>query len=527
MSAGTSTNARRGVSPVRKPTVAPRKKPGGVPKLPPPRPRRKLPDPRPKPPVKRPKPKPKNPKWPTRDPKRKPWTPPKDPLDKVPRGKGWWKKTPFNWKKAFGRGAGIAGAGAWIYTVWPSELKGLREAGWSLCCAQPGRLDVYFLNNQLNTGGCGNPPMGLCGTGGQPFNGPWPVAIPAPSPNGDLGGVLHIGQIDANPLRATWKQTWMRPSHPAAQPDYPGVPLEPAIRGWPWPLWPGLPDWYIPKTPLEPDGPPFGKPDVRPRPRPRPKPKPKPKPRPDGAVKDVPVLEVTPDGVTVTNHERKPPGKHEREKKTQPLPKKYANQWMKILGFAGKITEFDDLVSALYNGLPSSLTRWRGRDGVWRQRDATTADRVQRLFDYVGRVDMKKAIDFAVKAAGEVAKNELEDLALGKLGRLQAQAGRTFNASRSHAISKMTGFDKNSWEIRKAHEKAEFQKWWKGGAKVAAPLSHGRGFQARWYWATKVNKDGELSYVWTERPKTQIPWYRQTQKIGDRTYTRYSASRGY
>lgn len=423
------------------------------------------------------------------------------------------------------RGYGMIGAGIWLYYLASYELRDMRLAGWTRCCKHGGALDVYWLNNQNNNGGCtGSPPSGLCGTGAQPFTGPWPAAIPAPSPTGNLGGVLHIGTLEPSGTRATWKETWMRPSRPVAQGPYPGVPLDPATKTWPWPYAPTLPQWWAVPWPLAPAPMPIAPPNVRPRPRPRPLPKPRPEASPSIAPNavNIPVVEISPESPfpTLRDHRREPPDGRTRERKKR-LSVPYSGAWRKLLAAVGTFTEFDDLVKALYAGLPTRLTRWRGRDGVWRQRDATTASRTRRLFDYIGSVNLEKAIDFAIKAAGEVAKNQLQDYLLGKLGQQMQQAGKNFNHSRGVTISRMADLSEAEWEARKQAERIAFERWWQHeGAKT----KHGQG---RWYWAKEYFKDGTYRWVQKERPKTQIPWYRHTYSYYGTDRTAYKPQRGY
>ena len=61
-------------------------------------------------------------------------------------------------------------------------------------------------------------------------------------------------------------------------------------------------------------------------------------------------------------------------------------------GAIGSYTEVDDTVAALYKGLPWKLRRWRGRDGVWRDRDITSVDRAKRLYQLLGQLDVQKGV---------------------------------------------------------------------------------------------------------------------------------------
>ena len=67
------------------------------------------------------------------------------------------------------------------------------------------------------------------------------------------------------------------------------------------------------------------------------------------------------------------------------------------------------MVAAIYRALPWQLRRWRGRDGVWRERDITTKDRMERIYSSIGSLSVKKAVD-------NLIQDYLTDMAFGKVG---------------------------------------------------------------------------------------------------------------
>lgn len=144
-------------------------------------------------------------------------------------------------------------------------------------------------------------------------------------------------------------------------------------------------------------------------------------------------------------HREVPPGPKEKEKKSDPLHGGKAAAWLKGMGFViNGFTETDDVVRAVYNSLPWQERRWKGRDGVWRDRDLYTHDKMARIMLLAERVDTAKMID-------NITKTLLIDQMGGFLGRMNKAAIRAnpYYAAK-HGWQQGQRLTKANWEKLKA-----------------------------------------------------------------------------
>lgn len=333
----------------------------------------------------------------------------------------------------------------------------------------------------------------------------------------NLGQTVFFGPATSGGTRMTYTECWSRPDAPSG--TYPSPVKVPYLR--PLPLeWPDMPpDWWVPRVdPLAPEGPavappvdhrrpyPNGDPLGDPEADPRTEPTTEPYSPPVTRVIDVPSIDIKVDGpsvvITPDVHTRRPPKPREREKKKR-LSSHVSYQWLNVLANGiGKYMEVDDVVAAIYKGLPWQVRRWRGRDGVWRDRDPSTATRLKRLYSDLGKLDIETAIT-------EVIKNEMTDQALGRVGSaLKKKAGELLPGS----IGFQTGGSKirENWDTvydrlkkeaaaKKHYEKQKYKRW--------VSLGMGGG--------------GYLE----EKPQgvTEIPWFRKEGR--DLTKTGYYGTR--
>lgn len=292
-------------------------------------------------------------------------------------------------------------------------------------------------------------------------------------------------------------QTYPVPNGPL-DPEH---PLDPKIR--PLPLRPELPYPYplsddpLPYTPFPLD---------KPLPEPRNDPDlPNPwEPLPEWPIPlvDVPSIDLTPgDELTDGKHERKPPDPPDREKKKR-LGKSKSDRWLWVLdNIIGNFTETDDVVSAVYKGLPWKYRRWKGRDGVWRDRDANTASRLQRLYKLIGKLDVDVAVD-------EIIKNEMSDKAFGKVGNRLKK--KTRELADEGLWGSFQGLARNPNRFNKSWEEV-YKKLKTDAAKREREKGH------NWYYSKQYDqKTNRWVGVWKQRPMTQIPWYRVRSNF-DRT----------
>ena len=501
------TSASRRAKPLPRVKPTPRRDP----RLPPARPR-KPPRRDPHPSRPRPKVRPKSPRVPV-----KPWVLPKDPIAGVPGGTAKWRKFARRFPIArLMRNNWLIGAGMFTAALVAGKFQqapDLTGGGFTLCCDIGGPYQTFRSTTTNNPNPCGA--FTACGTGGQVFTNDWPC--PIPETVAGQGQVIYIGQKTTGGIRSTHRQVWSRPAVPGK--GWPGIPAVPywiPVIGFPWPL---VEPWDVRRPSNKPS------PDVKPRARPRPRNQPRPDPYPSRPPVSrvevpqlhVPAIEVGPEGVSLTRHERRPPDDRERERKRR-LTNTQSNGWMKALGFVGTYTELDDFVAALYKSLPMKYRRWRGRDGVWRDRDHTTALRAKRLFEYIGKANIKQAVDFVIEGTKNVIKEELQDRLFGAIGNAGKKSAKErgeeglWNSIQSPGQISQMAKGNAWWERRKQVEREAFEAWWKAGAAVARPLPEGKGAQARTYWDRVQDKNGNWGWVRKERGRTEIPWYRKTAR---------------
>lgn len=219
-----------------------------------------------------------------------------------------------------------------------------------------------------------------------------PINIPALDPN---SVPIGVPVPTPHPIPVPWL--------PGIKPNPDRVPSERSDNG-PVPK----PDPWAPRpepvSPFPPEKP------FPPNPRPDPGGRPKPPVDPyvpsvdidTGAISNNPLITPRPG-----RHYKRPPGSNEREKKTTENPGAYYRILNGIVGFAG---EAGDVVEAVYDALPKSETRWKGRDGKWRDRDYGPIEKAKRIFNNLDKLDVDKAIE-------NIIANEAEDRLIGGLSK--------------------------------------------------------------------------------------------------------------
>jgi len=304
-------------------------------------------------------------------------------------------------------------------------------------------------------------------------------------------------------IRMNYTEKWRRLGGGPAT----SFPYESAVVPSDWPLQ--LPQWLWPWIdPLAPEPPPLA-PPIRPgwpAPDPIPDPYGNPQPQPDPGPGDntgdttgtsVPSITIDiggppykgPPDVTDEPHILQPPDKRDRERKKRVG----GAAWLRFLNRTiGSFTETDDIVANIYRALPWRYRRWRGRDGVWRERDADTASRLVRLYDLFGKVDISQAIQ-------NLIKNEVSDRAYGWVGRKLKQRARELGNAGLWPGSR--GFQSGghrlteyNWDVMYAQLKA----------KAAREVLQHRKVRHAQRWNPKTQE-----WEWYDIlvPVTQIPWF--------------------
>lgn len=310
-------------------------------------------------------------------------------------------------------------------------------------------------------------------------------------------------------------------------PRYRTKPME----GWYYPTDPGMLPEMRPETPpllLPPELPypyPYSDPPLPwtpPLERPLPEPKPdydrppwrRSDPEPDPLSRDLPDIEYIPgDELVPGKHERLPPEPPDKEKKKRLRPSdSYA--WLRHLDkLIGQFTEIDDSVSAVYKGLPWQYRRWKGRDGVWRDRDINTKTRLERLYSLIGKLDIQTAIK-------ELVKNELTDRAFGTVGRKLQK--KTRELADEGLWGGFQGLGQNPNRFNKSWEEV-YEKLKKDATEREQRL----GLNHNWFYSKHYDEvTNTWKGVWKQRPITQIPWYRQRSDY-DRTVNLTGQKTGY
>jgi len=236
---------------------------------------------------------------------------------------------------------------------------------------------------------------------------------------------------------------------------------------------------------------------------------------PVGRVIDEPSIDIKGrTGVDTGYHRPERPDKHDREKKKR-LRTSVAYGWLKVLeGKLGKYTELDDTVAAIYKGLPWQVRRWRGRDGVWRDRDPSTRTRLSRLYDEIGRLDIEKAVI-------EVIKNEVTDRAIGAVGnrlkkfageKLPGQIGFQTGGSRISELWHEVYYKALKEKAAKKHyEKQTYVKW----VKVYVRRSYGYNKTTGKYY--EIPPHFEKQPVNIRQGVTEVPWFRKKGRLLTKT----------
>lgn len=305
-----------------------------------------------------------------------------------------------------------------------------------------------------------------------------------------------LGDFKASATRVVraygFRQRWDRDTTvpvPSYTPPSKGIYIPPDPLEMPYP-YPFAPAPYPVNPPLTR---PSQEPGVSPQPQPQPQPRPAPRPVPVpvGAIAPIPSINYRPgERPEAGYHERRPPTDHEAEKKKRLKPGTSV-AWLQFMNQAvGSYTEMDDTIAALYKGLPWHLRRWRGRDGVWRDRDIRSDTRAKRLFDLLGQLDVEKAIE-------EVIKQELTDAAFGTVGNKLKQKAKDLGDQGLWPSA--TGFQTGGAKRHETWEEA-YEKLRKEGAEKV---------KTRQYTVKIRVGPGLYRYETRTRPVTQIPWFKQ------------------
>lgn len=166
-------------------------------------------------------------------------------------------------------------------------------------------------------------------------------------------------------------------------------------------------------------------------------------------------------------------------------------EWMAFLEkVGGSYMEVDDYVAALYKGIPWKYRRWRGRDGVWRDRDITSADRAFRIGQYFDQYNISAGLK-------ELAQMYLTDKAFGKVGQALKNKTRELGNEGIWGGARGAGagvpLNRQDEEARKklVRERYEANK------------------KDRFYWKTEYWETGGYLRRKVSRPDTEIPWFRR------------------
>jgi len=388
-----------------------------------------------------------------------------------------------------------------LYQWWTQEREdySLAAGGWHKCCSIPTTEEINARNGPFSVS-AGTAPfpncqgIGLCGTIGQVPSGPWPGDIPSFGPfttgSSYRSQALYIGFLNPAGTRMTYVEGYKRTvkRQGVVNPD---VPTE-------WPSLPVIVHWPTPPTEL-PYPYPYSEPPpiVRRRPEPEPAPEPAPAPEvPPGGQPGVGWSPTDPGGMPVpVIHPIQPPPPGDVEKKKRIKPGVSPAWWGFLARTGGSFMEVDDYVSAIYRALPWKLRRWRGRDGVWRDRAANTADRLKVLYDNLGELSIQDAVI-------NLIKNEGNDRAWGYVGnKLKTRARELGDAglwSGLRGPGAGTPLNKDQWDAQKARTQEEWRQ------RIA------RGEYHNWYSTRSYNpQTNRWERQMHQRPVTAIPWYRQ------------------
>ena len=181
-----------------------------------------------------------------------------------------------------------------------------------------------------------------------------------------------------------------------------------------------------------------------------------------------------------------------KERKRRLPPSKVLALGQGMMKAFGKYTEADDFIKAIYKALPWQIRRWRGRDGIWRDRHWTTDQRAGAIFQYNDQLNVAEAIN-------NYMSDQANDAVAGKYGNMQSkQYGKVGTG--------LTGAMQGDRQKQQVWDDAE-KKW-----KRSQPLPV-REFK-RWVKAP----NGKWRLITDHRPARTIPWLRTKN---DQGYTRY------
>lgn len=352
----------------------------------------------------------------------------------------------------------------------------------------------------------------------EPMYEPEPYLIPTTVPMG-------VPSIAPWQLPHEWPVNAPSPD-PNSVPRSPNVPRQPDPLPRPFPeVRPDYPVWPFPTpNPL-----PHPKPNPKPKPEPFPQPKPGENPGTNPNPEEVPISEpgpipVSPPGAHIppslpaleteikpegslhpysSPHELRKPYSHEKERKKR-LPQEAIYQLgLGMMRKFGKFTEADDWAKAVYKALPWRIRRWRGRDGIWRDRDANTITRLSRIYEYAHDINVSEAIknimvDNAIdKAGGKFGKSLAKATAKNGVGLTGPQTGEKMKQQIWDDAAK-------KWKRSQPVPQRTYRQWEKVDQNKLYTDPNGdiRSYTGRrWRLTDRV------------RPNTQIPWYQyQTDK---------------
>lgn len=280
-----------------------------------------------------------------------------------------------------------------------------------------------------------------------------------------------------------------RPHPNSPSPVWPFPGISPDVVPGPWPDTPPVGP-YPPRQPVAP------------------------LPVPSIDLKPTPITPNVP-GVTPEPgfHYPRPPFTEEKERKRR-LNGRVAGMWMDAMNkLGGTYMEYDDFIGALYKGIPWKYRRWRGRDGVWRDRDITSFDRAQQIYNYLEKYNVKVGIE-------ELAKMYLTDKAIGKFG--QALKNRTRDLGENGLFSGTRGLGSGT-PLNSSDEEAR---------KKVIREKYQRERKDREYW--KYTDMGSAGWMREKRlrPDTEIPWFRRETRhtgssVSGQKYDRRGSGQSY
>jgi len=382
---------------------------------------------------------------------------------------------------------------------------------WDLYDAYQTYYRPYGINGYTKTGECGLNPTtsyqnferitlvsGLCPGGGALST----ATLPAAWAGQNVSTLYDYWRVQnqTHPTRVFNRRfQWTKiPGHPGP------FQFIPEVRG---PVLPELPYPYPFAPAPYPVTAPFEKPQYEPSPSPYPDPRPAPVspplvpaiPKPSGMGFAVPSIDFGPgQKIRPDWHEVRKPRDDEREKKKRLKPGLATSLYQFLNKYGGSYMEIDDTVAALYKGLHWKVRRWRGKDGVWRDRDITSLKRTFRLFNAIDQLSVEKAITELIKEKGT-------DAAYGKVGTMlkkkteeNANAGLWVGLQGPGTTFPLSDNWADYYEMLKKRE----------GAKLSNRFYRVRERDSDGQWVTRIKP----------RPVTQIPWYRQRSEK-DRVYT--------